>query len=794
MFKNYFKTAWRHFRSGKMHSFINVVGLSLGMGVAILIGLWLYDEVTFDRQNENYDRVARVIQNVTNNGEVQTWWNMPYPLSEELRKNYGSDFKHIAMAVGWGDHMLTVKDKKIKQVGGFFEQEFPEMFKLKMLKGSRNALNDPSSFLLSASAAQAQFGNADPLNQVVKIDGGLMVKVGGVYEDFPRNSSFRDLNFIASWTFLYNNEPSFKTMEEPWRPNFTSVFVELNDQANFATASARIKDAKYKMVNDQLKQKKPELFLHPMSKWHLYAEFENGQNIGGLIEDVWMFGIIGVFVLLLACINFMNLSTARSEKRAKEVGIRKSVGSQRKQLIFQFFSESLLTTTFSFALSILLVWLSLPFFNKIADKQMQVLWGQPVFWLSGLAFVLLTTLVAGSYPALYLSAFKPLKVLKGTFKAGRYAALPRKVLVVVQFSVSITLIIGTIVVFRQLQFAKSRPVGYSREGLISIPLMNPSIHDHFEAVKSELMQTGAILSMAESQSPPTGVWSSSSGFSWKKKDPSLSTDFGSVNVSPDYGKTIAWEIKEGRDFSRAFTTDTSALILNEAAVRFMDLDNPVGETIMWWDQAFTVIGVIKDMIINSPYDEVTPVIFSLNNGPSSLAILRINPKLSTREALGHIEKVFKKFNTDQPFEYKFVDDDYAEKFGSEERLSRLASFFAILAIAISCLGLFGLTSFIAEQRKKEIGLRKVLGASIVSVWNLLSKDFISLVAISFLISMPVAYYFMHNWLEHYTYRTEIAWWVFAATGIGALGITLLTVSFQAIRAAMANPVESLRSE
>lgn len=794
MFKNYFKTAWRHLRNGKMHSFINIVGLSLGMGVAILIGLWLYDELTFDRSTENSDRIARVLQNVTNNGEVQTWWNMPYPLSEELRKNYGTDFKRIAMAVSWGEHMLTVKDKKIKQIGGFFEKDFPEMFKLKMLKGSRNAMNEPTAMLLSASAAQAQFGDADPLNQEVKIDGGLMVKVGGVYEDFPRNSSFRDLNFIASWDFLYSNEPSFKAMEEPWRPNFTSLFVELNDKADFATASARIKDAKYKMVNDQLKQKKPALFLHPMNKWHLYAEFENGKNIGGLIEDVWMFGIIGVFVLLLACINFMNLSTARSEKRAKEVGIRKSVGSKRQQLIFQFFSESLLTTVFAFALSIVLVWLSLPFFNKIADKEMEILWDKPVFWLSGLAFILFTALVAGSYPAFYLSAFKPLKVLKGTFKAGRFAALPRKVLVVMQFSVSVTLIIGTMVVFRQLQFAKNRPVGYSREGLVSIILMNPSIHDHFEAVKSELMQTGAILDMAESQSPPTGVWSSSSGFSWKKKDPALSIDFGSVNVSYDYGKTIGWEIKEGRDFSKTFSSDTSALVLNEAAARFMGLDKPVGETIMWWDQAFTVVGVIKDMIINSPYDEVTPVIFSLNTGPSTLAILRINPERSAKEALGNIEKVFKKFNPDQPFEYKFVDDDYAEKFGSEERLSKLASFFAFLAIAISCLGLFGLTSFVAEQRKKEIGLRKVLGASIMSVWNLLSKDFITLVVISFIISMPMAYYFMHNWLKHYTYRTEIGWWIFAMAGLSALLITGLTVSFQAIRAAVANPIESLRNE
>ncbi len=794
MLKNYFKTAWRSLIKDKLHSFINIAGLSIGMTVAILIGLWMHDELSFNKNFKNYDHIAQVIQNVTNNGEVQTWWDVPYPLSEELRKNYGSDFRHIAMAVNWGNHVVTIGDKKLKETGGYFEKEMPDMFSLDMLKGKRNSLNDPSSVLLSASAAKAYFGNDDAVNKIIKVDQMPPLKVAGVYEDFPQNSALGNLNFIASWDFWYNSNGGLKDMEDPWRPNFTSLFVQLNDNADFGKVSARIKDAKLKKINAQLQKKKPALFLQPMSKWNLYSEFKDGVNTGGAIKYVNMFAIIGIFVLLLACINFMNLSTAKSEKRAKEVGIRKTIGSLRKQLILQFFSESLLTVTLAFALSILLAWLTLPFFNDVSNKQMSILWGHPFFWMTAIAFIIATAFIAGSYPAFYLSSFRPVKVLKGTFKAGRYAALPRKVLVVLQFTVSVALIIGTIIVYQQIQFAKDRPVGYSRANLISISTGDSSVHTHFDAVKDELMRTGSVTFVAESESPTTGIWNSTSGFSWPGKDPNLSTDFGVVSASYDYGKTIGWQIKEGRGFSKDFATDSAAVVLNEAAARYMNLKHPVGETVTWWDHPLKVIGVIENMVIASPYDEAKPIIYTSLSYPGNLAIVKLSPSVSAKSALSKIGPVFKKFNPEQPFEYKFVDDEYAKKFGDEERIGKLAGFFAILAVVISCLGLFGLTSFVAEQRKKEIGVRKVLGASVLSVWNLLSKDFVMLVTISFLIAVPVSYYFMHEWLQNYNYRTQISWWIFAAAGTGALLITLLTVSFQAIKAAIANPVKSLRTE
>lgn len=793
MWKNNFKIAWRNLVKNKVSSIINIGGLAVGMAVAVLIGMWIYDELSFDKQFKNYDRIAQVIQNVTNNGEKDTWHNVPFPLGDELRKSYGSDFKTVVMTTGEGVHILSFNEKKLTKSGGYFEPGIIEMLSLKILKGTGNGLEDPSSIMLSHSLANALFENDQPIGKVLKIDNNLTVKVTGVYEDLPLNSSFAGIGFIAPWN-LFATSNDLKSNTNPWRCNCYTSYAEVAGNVDMDKLSVKIKDAKIKKVNQDEVFHKPQLFLFPMGKWHLYSEFKNGINTGGRIQYVWLFGIIGVFVLLLACINFMNLSTARSEKRAKEVGIRKSVGSLRLQLIVQFFCESLFVVIISFMLSLVLVQLSLPFFNDVSGKQMSVLWGNPFFWLIGTGFSIITALIAGSYPALYLSSFKPVKVLKGTFKAGRFAAVPRKILVVLQFTVSVILIIGTIVVYSQIQFAQNRPIGYNREGLIKVPMITGAIHKHFDAVKNELLENGAISEISESGSPTTAVWSTNSGFEWRGKDPGLAVDFPNIEVSLDYGKTVGWQFLDGRDFSRKFLTDSTGFVLNETAAKFMRLKDPVGETVSWDGIPFKVIGVIKDMIVESPYSPVRPTLFHLSRDQGSVVLIKINPGASTREALAKIETVFKKYNSEQPFDYQFVDEDYAKKFGNEKRIATLASFFAVLAIFISCLGLFGMASFVAEQRTKEIGVRKVLGASVFGLWRLLSKDFVVLVIISLMIAVPLAYYFMHGWLENYHYRTAISWWIFAAAGLGALLITLLTVSFQAIKAAVANPIKSLRTE
>ncbi len=793
MIKNYLKIAWRNLIKNKTSSLINISGLAVGMAVAMLIGLWIWDELSFDKNFKNYDHITQVLQNNTMNGEIGTGTNVPWPMGDALRKSFGSDFKYVTMATYNNGHILTHEDKKLTKSGTYFEPSALGMLSIQMVKGNKSALNDPSSILLSESTAKAYFGDTDPIDKVMKIDNNQTVKVTGVYKDLPENSSFSGVDFIAPWE-LFSNSAGLKKQADVWRCNCFFTYAQVADHADINKVSAKIRDIKKDKVNKiELKQKN-QVFLNPMKNWHLYSDFKNGVIVGGRIQYVWLFGIIGVFVLLLACINFMNLSTARSEKRAKEVGIRKAIGSLRRQLIYQFLSESLLVVAFAFIFAIILAQLSLPFFNEIAGKTVSIPWCNPLFWLSGIGFSLVTGLVSGSYPALYLSSFQPVKVLKGTFRVGRLASIPRKVLVVVQFTVSVTLIIGTIVVFRQIQFAKNRPVGYSRAGLITLPMVTGDLHKQFAAVKDEFEKSGAITSIAEAGSPTTGDYSSNSGFDWKGKDPGQAVEFPNIDISPGYGKTIAWQFTNGRDLSTAYPTDSLAFIINETAVKFMGLKNPVGETLKWDEVSYHIIGVVKDMVSESPYFPVRPTLFHLLKGGGDFFILRINPKMSASEALTKIEKVYKTYNPAQPFEYQFVDEEYAKKFGDEERVGKLASAFASLAIFISCLGLFGMASFMAEQRVKEIGVRKVLGASVFNLWGMLSKDFVLLVIVSLVIASPIAYYFMHNWLQNYQYRSDLAWWVFAVTGIGAMAITLLTISYQSIKAALANPVKSLRSE
>lgn len=794
MFLIYLKSALRGLLKNKRLTFIHIIGLSVGMSVAMLIALWVFDEYTYNRQFPNHNRIAQVYQNVTNNGEVQTWTNMPYPLSEELRSNYGADFNYVVMSTQQDDHLVTIGSEKLSAAGCFMETDGPDLFSLEMVHGNRNALTDPTSILLSESTAAAFFDGKDPLGQVVRIDEFPEVKVTGVYRDFPVNSSFNGLDFIAPWQFLFSNIDAFRGNADPWRPNFVNVFVEINGKASFAEVSARIKDAKLKKVNPQLAQKKPELFLQPMDRWHLYGEFNDGINTGGAIRYVFLFSIIGICVLLLACINFMNLSTARSETRAKEVGVRKTIGSKHSQLVLQFFTESFTTVFIAFLVTLALAQLSLPFFNGIANKDLHLPWGEPLFWLASFCFMILTGLVAGSYPSLYLAAINPLKAIKGTFKAGRMAALPRQALVVIQFAVSISFIIGTIVVYQQIQHAKNRPVGYDREGLIMVPRNNSTVHEHLQAVHDALIKTGAVVEMCESGSPATGVWSSTSGFSWPGKDPNLSIDFGNVNVSHDYGKTLKWNILQGRDFSQDYSTDSSAVILNQSAVEFMGLDDPVGQQVTWWDNKMRVIGVVENTITGSPYEEVRPVIYMLTGYAGNFAILRLSDQMGVQDALAKVEDVFKSFDPDQPFNYQFVNEAYSYKFGQEERIGKLSGFFAALAILISCLGLFGLSIFVAEQRTKEIGIRKVLGASVLGVWNLLSWNLVKLVLVSLIIAIPVSYQVMHSWLLNYTYRAQLSWWIFAIAAFGAMILTLAVVSYQTVAAARANPVKALKDE
>jgi hypothetical protein len=758
MLRNYLTVACRNLVRNRFFSLINIGGLAVGMAVAVLNGLWVWDELSFNKYHRNYDRIAQVVKRQTYNGETGIGQTMVYPLGTELQARYSGHFKHLVRASSVQEYILSAGRTKLSAGGQFMDPQGPEMLSLDMKYGSRAALGDPYAIVLSARMARALFGDRNPVNQVVTLNNETPLTVTGVYEDLPANTTFHEAEFLAPWAlFLRRNDWIKKTAAQDWRNHFIQIYAEIPPGADFEGVSRRIRDAELRNLAGYPEQqaKNPQVLLYPMSRWHLFP-YDSGQPDRAPVRMVWLVGTIGLFVLLLACINFMNLTTARSGKRAREVGIRKTIGSGRRQLIGQFLGESLLVATLALLVALLLAWGALGWFNTLAAKQIVMPWGNPWFWAGCLAFVSLTGVLAGSYPALYLSSFQPVKVLKGTFRVGRLAAVPRQAMVIGQFTVSVTLMISTVIVYRQVQHAKNRPVGYTREGLITMQMKSGDFYGKYDVLRTELKKTGAVTEMSQSMGPVTEVYSGNGGFEWKGKNPGMRDNFGTLAVTHEHGGTVGWQFVAGRDFSRQFASDSSGLVINEAAARYMGLRHPVGEWVTWnwWEKDrpplhYRILGVVKDMVMESPYEPTQPALFYLkgHNGSVSWINIRINPKVAAGEAIPRIEAVFRKIIPSAPFEYAFVDEAYAAKFAAEERIAKLAGFFASLAIFISCLGLFGLASFVAEQRTKEIGIRKVMGASVVNLWQMLSKDFLVLVVLSCLVAVPASYYFMGGWLQ-----------------------------------------------
>ena len=793
MLKNYFQIAWRNLNRNKGFAIINILGLAIGMAVVILIGLWIKDEVSYNKSLKNYDRITQVMHNWDNAAyhKISTERVMPIPAALELRSKYASYFRYIALHRPSGDHIIAYEGRKLTQRGLFAEPELTDILAPAMIAGTLHGLDDPSSIMVSRGFAKALFGDTDPINKVISIDNKNVLKVTGVYEDFARNTSFFGTSFMIPWGNYVANQGWVKSAYDQWNNNSFFIYAQLADHADISRATAAIRDI---LRGHPGRNDHAEVFLQPMSKWHLYSEFINGKNAGGGIRYVWIFGTIGLFVLILACINFMNLNTARSQKRAREVGIRKAIGSVRHQLIFQFLGEALIIAGMAMLLAVLLVVIALPAFNTLADKSIVLPFTTLSFWAGIIGLTFLTGLLAGSYPAFYLSSLQTLKVLKGTFKTSPWAVLSRKVLVVLQFTVSVALIIGTIVIYKQIEHARNRPLGYDRNGLINVSMTTPELRGKYDVLRDELINSGAVTNMAEASNPATDIYAHLIGFSWPGKEPSLNPSFGVSWITHDFGKTVNWQFTAGRDFSRNYATDTLGMVLNESAVAFMGLKNPVGETIQFDGTNFHVIGVIKNVVMESPFAQATPAVFMMDYGNVSEITLRINPTISTPAALAKIETIFRKYAPAAPFDYRFADDDYAGKFAAENRISHLSACFALFAIFISCLGIFGLAAFTAEQRIKEIGVRKVMGASVINLWGLLSKEFLLLTVLSFAIAMPAAWWFMHQWLQRYEYRIDLSAWIFVITAFITLLITLGTVSFQAIKAALANPINSLRTE
>jgi putative ABC transport system permease protein len=787
MLKNNFRIAFRNLLKNRASSFINVGGLSLGMSIVILIGLYVWDEVGFDHYHQNHRTLAQIMTNQRYNGETYTMPIVAVPSADAVRTRYAATFEHVSLVSrNKVDHIVASDGRKLLQSGFWVEQDFPEMFTLDMIEGQRNALRDPSSALLSRSAAAALFGYTDPLNKIIRVDDRLEFRVAGVFGDLPANTTFNGTQILLPW----QNKANEANTSTDWENHKALLFV----QSRGIQDEKKLGDLIRRIPTEHIKGMEEEFLLQPLDKLHLYSRFEEGRATGGLIGYVRLFGMIGIFVLLLACINFMNLSTARSEKRAKEVAIRKTLGSVRLKLVVQFLVESVVVALFAFVLALLLSRLLLPLFNGLSQKQLSMPWDSSRFWLMAVGFTVLTGLVAGSYPALYLSGFKPVNILKGTarFRPGKFAFLLRRMLIILQFTVSVALSIGTIVVFRQIQYAKDRPAGYSAKGLLTVSINSPDLLSHFGAIRNELLASGAATNMAES-SYPTTHFDSENGMDWEGRDPNLTQGFRNVNVTRDFGNTVGWSVVRGRDFAQYYSVDSAAAILNEAAAKVMGFKDPTGRRIRFDGTTYTIIGVVKNMVTQSPYEPAYPSVF-FSGGYLSTITIRVNPDLPLNVSLAKMDAVFRKYNPASPFVFSFNDEEYGKKFMNEERIGKLASSFSLLAILISCLGLFGLASFLAERRAREIGLRKVLGASVSGIFQLVSKEFVLLVLYSCLIAIPISWYSLHRWLAQYDYHTGIAWWIFFAAALGALLVTLLTVGYHSIRVAMMNPVKSLRAE
>jgi putative ABC transport system permease protein len=783
MLKNYFKIAWRNLFRHKAFAASNLLGLTIGMTCSILIFLWVHDELSYDRFHKNYDNIYQIIANRDFKNNVFTDRNMVFPLAKSLGPSHPNIKNAVEMTYAEG-HTLQVGDTKLKKSGYTVSEHFFDVFTWTFLQGDpATAIADPGSIVLTASTAKALFGNENPMGRLLKMDNDASKKVNAIVADPPGNST---LNFDFVQLFDYS---TMQRQMAEWGNASWNVFVQVAPGSSQALLE--------KAANETMQANNPHdnvssYFAFPMNKWRLYSDFKDGKNTGGMIEYVRLFTGIAIIILLIACINFMNMSTARSEKRAKEVGIRKTLGSGRRQLRWQFLFESIILTLIAFMASILFVLLLLPSFNELVDKKLALHPGDPTFWIGVGSIILFTGIVAGSYPAFYLSSFNPVSVLKGTFLAGKKAILPRRILVVGQFVISILLISATIIVYKQLQFVKNRDLGYNPDNLIMLP-QNEELKKNYTALKQDLLNSGLVASVTRSLSRPTEIWWHSPSPDWEEKPAGTEIVFTGQSVDMDYTRTLGVRLLEGKDFSGT-AADTGTMMINKAAVEAMHLKNPVGHLLHYGPQKFIVIGVTDNVVMESPYKPVEPLMMYYQPNNTANISVRLTNGTAPQQAIKAIQGLVKKYNPTGLFEYTFADAAFGKKFFTEELISKITDIFAGLAIFISCLGLAGLASFTIEKRIKEIGIRKVLGASVLQMLVLISTEFFRLVVLAFVIAVPLTWWVMSNWLQKYTFRIPIDPWVFLLVGCLIGLLTLVVVCLNTLNAAVRNPVKSLRVE
>ena len=787
MLKNYFRVTVRNLFKNAVYSVINITGLAIGLVCSILILLWVADELSYDRFIPKNDRLYQVWVNADFDSKTNSWRSVPLPTYEAMKT---ADHNIVNTVVcDWGfEHLLTVGEKGIYKRGYYVSEEFLEMFEFPLVQGdAASVLDDPSSIVISQSTAIALFGNEDPINKVIRIDNSDDLKVSGVIEDVPGNSSF-EFDILIPWKYRERVNEWVRDNKDNWGNYSFQVFIELNDAKNEKVVEDNVKELLKENGQDDIER---AFFLYPMTRWRLYSTFENGKEKGGMIEYVQLFTVIAIAILIVACINFMNLATARSERRAKEVGIRKAVGSKRTELIFQFMGESILITMIAFIIALLLVFGTLPLYNQLVDKELFIDFTDPMTWWFSLAIITFTGLLSGSYPAFYLSSFRPAATLKGKISVGKNASLPRRILVVLQFGVAMVLMAGTVVIYQQIGMARERDLGYSQERLITVDFTD-ELRKNYEPLKNELLQSTAVESVTRSNSSITQV-NSNNFLGWPGKPEELRVIFSTITIDYDYAKTMGIRMLEGRDFSKDFASDSSAIIINKAALDLMQLEDPIGTELDLWGEQRKLIGVIDNVLMESLYREVKPL-FMIMDDWGGVVTLRLKGGQDLQTSLNTVESILKKYNPAYPFDYQFMDEEFEKKFKTIELTQDLANIYAILTILITGLGIFGLAAYTAEQRTKEIGIRKVMGASVSHLISLISKDFTKLVIIAFVIAAPLSWWLLDNYLDRYPLRISLQWWIFPMTGVVALVFALLIVSNQALKAAKANPAHSLRNE
>ena len=784
MLSNYLKIAFRSLWKNKGYTALNVAGLALGMACSFLAALWAYDELTYDQFHENYGAIYQVNRNSERDGQVFVSQNTPYPLANALKETY-PDVAYACRVDRDDNRLLTAGEKKVYREVIYADPDFLTMFSFPLAEGTAaSALLDPRSVVLSKQTAEALFGQENAVGRIIRFNNEVDVKVTGVLADISANSTFQ-FDCLLPYNLKAVMDPWYLTLEDVWGNNVVRTFIQLKPNVTAAQTTAKIGN----FLTSHDETVKQTLMLHAMPDWHLRNNFENGQLAGGLIEYVRIFMWVAGFVLLIACINFMNLATARSEKRAKEVGIRKAIGSSRNRLVLHFLGESNLLALIAFGLAVLLISLLLPWFNVLTDKAIRLPFTDPAYWSIGLGVALVTGMAAGLYPAFYLSSFQPVRVLKGAVNLGKNASIPRKLLVGLQFTISILLIISVVVISQQLDYTKNRTVGYDRNNLIMADFTD-ALKQNEEVLRNELLNAGYVRAVSATQAPMTEIRNMNGvGYGGDK-------GIGLVTVCSDYDylKTFGIRLVAGRGFSREFATDSSAALLNASAVKEMNLTDPIGEEIEYWGKTYHVVGVIEDVLMDSPYENVRPTGVFFKEDSRNILNLRFRDGVKMSEALASTQKIFEDIAPAYPFAYQFVDEEYDKKFASEERIGNLIKALALLTIFISCLGLFGLAAYTAERRTKEIGVRKVLGADLSAIVIMLSKEYVYLIGVACVLASPIAWYLLHGWLQNYTYRIGIPWWVFLLSGAIALVVALMTVSFQSLKAALMNPVKSLRSE